>query len=207
MIEAQWCGTLSYAEGLNAQALAISKISILARGTILGLEHSAVVTLGKRGIAKDDLNVSEEELSNRGVELFRSERGGQATLHSPGQLVIYPCVSLRALNVGVREYVETLQLTTRDFLKDHGVDAFLADDEPGVYTKTGKIAAFGVKVSKGIASHGVAINVKNDLSLFGLIRSCGKPLESFDCLANYGVTQDPSELFQAWASRFLARFA
>ncbi|MES2855284.1 MAG: lipoyl synthase, partial [Bdellovibrionota bacterium] len=87
LINAQWCGLLSYAEGLRAQEEAVSSVSGASPGLILGLEHSSVITLGKRGIPEEDLNASETELRARKVELFRSERGGQATLHSPGQLV------------------------------------------------------------------------------------------------------------------------
>ncbi|HVK60954.1 MAG TPA: lipoyl(octanoyl) transferase LipB [Bdellovibrionales bacterium] len=208
MIDHRWCGTLSYEAGLKAQADVVERLEAgLSNGEILGLEHSAVVTLGKRGRIEDDLVVSKDELNRLDVQLFQSERGGQATLHAPGQLVIYPCVSLPTLKQSVREYVEYLQTTTRDLLIEQGIDAHLADDEPGVYTSRGKIAYFGVKVSKGIASHGIAINVKNDLGLFRLIRSCGKDRETFDSLQSRGVTMSTQMLFEAWTRRFLSPFA
>lgn len=202
-------GLLTYEEGLLAQSRALEEITSARalNGVILGLEHRAVVTLGKRGRIADDLTVSKEELERRGVDLRFSERGGQATLHAPGQLVIYPCVRLNTLGVGVRDYVKGLERATQNFLAELGVEAGPAPEEPGLYTSRGKIAFFGIRVSRGLASHGVSINVSNDLSLFGWIRSCGKEQERFDRLQSHGVSAVPRELFSRWTLSFSQTFS
>jgi lipoyl(octanoyl) transferase len=131
----------------------------------------------------DDLQVAEDVLKERGIELHISPRGGQATLHTPGQLVIYPCVHLTRIGIGVREYVSLLERTTQNFLKDLRIESTPNPEEPGLYTKKGKIAFFGIRVTHAITSHGIAINVTNDLSLFKLIRSCGVEGETFDSVS------------------------
>ena len=134
-----------------------------------------------------------------------SPRGGQATLHAPGQLVIYPCVHLTRIGIGVREYVGLLERTTQNFLKDLEIDSTPNPNEPGLYTEKGKIAFFGIRVTHAIASHGIAINVTNDLSLFKLIRSCGVDGEAFDSISER-KKKFPSaplkQLFALWVNHF-----
>ena len=202
----EFLGGVSYDEGLAAQDRACRSLAEDARslGTVFGLEHTpGVVTLGKRGRTEEDLRAGVELLSSRALELRESPRGGQATLHSPGQLVVYPCVHLGRLGWGVRRYVDLLQDTTAEFLREKGIEASRGADEPGLYTESGKIAFFGIKVSGGIASHGIAINVANDLSLFGLIRSCGKDLETFDRVSNHRPRETVETAFASWRRHFL----
>lgn len=212
-----WAGRLPYQSGLKLQDDVASKVraglsdaspSVKHNtfGVVIGLEHPSVITLGKRGDPKVDLFASEAELKRRSVELVTVPRGGQATLHSRGQLVIYPILPIAAWGFGVREFVRLLERVTIEFLQIQGVPARCGKDEPGLYTDVGKIAFFGLKISSGISSHGLAINVANDLSLFGLIRSCGRENESFDQLANY-VECDGSEanlrrFFEGWLAVF-----
>lgn len=209
-LTATYAGTQTYASGLELQEHAI--LEALAHpdsiGTVLGLEHRTVITLGKRSVTEDDLHISRETLRKRDIDLVVSSRGGQATLHSPGQLVIYPCVKLAALKVGVRDYVKGLETATQTFLQSLGVTTHSGCcGEPGLYTDLGKVAFFGIRVSKGIATHGLSINVANDLELFQMIRSCGVSNEKFDRLANHGIRSDSKELFFSWIPHFLKAFA
>jgi lipoate-protein ligase B len=141
-------------------------------------------------------------LRERNIPIVGVERGGQATLHNPGQLVIYPHINLRARGVKVKEYVEHVELTTKRFLQRFGIDAFCKGDEPGLYTLRGKIAFFGVRVQRGFTSHGLSINVRNHIEDFGLIRSCGKSEESFSRMQDYGVTAPLSFLFKCWCEEY-----
>ena len=199
---------LNYAEGLRAQERALMQVEARGdlAGILLGLEHSAVVTLGKRGRVEDDLRVPEAELSTRGLELFVSERGGQATLHSPGQLVIYPCVSLKAIGLGPRDYVRRVETLTQEVLASLNIVTTPNPEEPGLYTSKGKIAFFGFKIAREMASHGLAINVSNDLSLFDVIRSCGKEGEAFDQVSRYQKI-DLESLFRTWSTHFFESFS
>lgn len=197
-------GVTPYSDGLDVQAEAAGKVALLARsggeasGMVFGLEHPAVVTLGKRGLAEADLRVSESELSERGVELFKTSRGGQATLHSEGQLVIYPVLPIQAWGIGARDLVCLLEKATIECLAQYGIKAHVGAEEPGLYTDFGKIAFFGLRISEGVSSHGLAINVRNDLGLFGLIRSCGRDHEKFDSLERCGIGVSVLELFETW---------
>ncbi len=165
-------------------------------GKIFGLEHPTVITLGKRGSLSLDVNVSEEE-----IQVVEIDRGGQATLHSPGQLVIYPILNLRRLNLGVREYVETLEKVTIHSLKQLGIAAERGH-QPGVFTPNGKIAFVGVRIRRGISSHGISINFSNDLNLFQNIRSCGVQNASFDRVYNYHTDFKIHDFFENWQNLF-----
>ncbi len=205
MVESRWLGRISYEDGLRAQDEACAAVETRATvPIILGLEHTATITLGKRGNVESDLPVGIQALEKRGFEIARADRGGQATLHSPGQLVIYPIVPLRPYQLGARAYVEILEASTRSFLADLGVTATRKADEPGLYTAAGKLAFFGIRIRNGITRHGLSINVSNDLGLFAWIRSCGRPLETFDRLQAHGCPGPLNELFSLWVRQFSA---
>lgn len=164
---------------------------------LLGLEHSDVVTLGRRAVLKDDLRVSPEDLEKLNFQYFYANRGGQATLHNKGQLVIYPIINLNHYSISVREFVCILEKSIQAVLKNLGIETHLKDGIPGVFTDKGKIAFVGLHVSRGVTSHGISINISNNLEDFSLIRSCGVDKESFDKLNNYGsfITSSIYDLF------------
>ena len=147
--------------------------------TLLLLEHPHVYTLGRRG-KETDLLVREDELAARGVAVHWVDRGGEATYHGPGQLVGYPILHLRELGTGPLEYVHTLEQVLIGTLADFGINAGLVDGLTGVWVDERKIAAIGVKISRGVTTHGFALNVAPDLSFFDGIVPCG--------IADKGVT-------------------
>lgn len=142
-----------------------------------------------------------------GISVVKIHRGGQATLHSPGQLVIYPIIDLKALSLGIKEYVNLLMAITRKVLANYGINTAFVVKNPGLYTDNGKICFFGIRVSRGITSHGIAINVNNDLGLFSNIRSCGKDHENFDSFAKRGIDADCQSLFSDWNKEFQLVFS
>ena len=176
------------------------------KAIIFGLEHPNVITLGVRGSVIEDLQMPQDLLSLEGYDIVPVRRGGQATLHNPGQLVIYPILPLRHWHIGVRDYVCMLQRATVQYLARYGVRAWAGTEEPGVYTDRGKIAYFGLQVSQGVALHGLSINVSNQLSDFQFIRSCGKEKESFDSLINYNSHLSLMQEFQLWCHNFSEQF-
>lgn len=169
---------------------------------IFGLEHPSTISLGKRGSAVEDLIYSEHDLKHHNIEVVISPRGGQATLHSPGQLVIYPIVPIQILKLGAREYVDLLISCTQYCLQKFGVDCFKPENQTGLFTDKGKIAYFGVQISKGITRHGVSINIKNDLNLFRSIRSCGVDSAKHDKLNNYNEDIGLELFFEQWCVQF-----
>jgi lipoyl(octanoyl) transferase len=164
-------GRMPYAE---AHALQESlRTRILAGDTeaeqILFVEHPAVMTLGRRA-KESDLLVSRSELAGRGIAVERSTRGGEITYHGPGQIVMYPVVTLRR---GIVEHVEAMAGAIVEVARGLGIAAEFRRACPGVWVGDAKLAAFGVHVHRRVAIHGAALNVTPDLGAFDLIVPCG----------------------------------
>ena len=168
-------GQMAYAPAWDMQKSLHQKVADGALpNLLLLLEHPHVYTLGKRGDASDIL-ASPEKLKELGVEVHRIDRGGEVTYHGPGQLVGYPIVNLRRRGGGPLKYVQTLESVIIATLAEFGVQAESEDRPTGVWAGDAKIAAIGVKVSRGVTMHGFALNVSPDLSYFDHIVPCGMP--------------------------------
>lgn len=197
-IHSQFLGLIPYSKALNLQERLREELisGELCAHQLLGLEHPSVITLGKRAdIAREIFNAS-------GTETVRIERGGLATLHNPGQLVIYPIFHLQKLGIGVRRWVEILLETTAETLQNLGVPASSQFNPAGVYTALGKIAFVGVQIRRGVSTHGLSINIKNDLKEFGKIRSCGLSEAHLDSLAHHQIKIGTEDFFERWSVVF-----
>lgn len=133
---------------------------------LLLLEHSAVYTAGRLSSDAHIVDVLP-------APLLQTDRGGQVTYHGPGQLIGYPIVRLAAHGIGPKTYVRLVESSIIDALESVGVQARTEDGLTGVWTDAGKIAAIGVRVSRGVAMHGFALNVSVDLEAFKPIVPCG----------------------------------
>lgn len=171
--ELKWLGVKEYEEALTQQILTADAVRKGAPARILACQHPTVITMGKRAENLNDVLVSMETLRSRNIKIVGTDRGGQATLHNPGQLVLYPILPLMRWGVSVRHYVEVLERTTALFLAEYGV-AVGGGKEPGLWVGENKIASFGIRVDRGVSHHGTAINISNDLRDFELIKSCGQ---------------------------------
>ncbi|MFC1528267.1 lipoyl(octanoyl) transferase LipB, partial [Candidatus Neomarinimicrobiota bacterium] len=129
--------------------------------SLIFVEHEHVYTLGKNA---NQNNV----LSNypKDVEIFNIDRGGDVTYHGPGQLVGYPIINIKSLNMGIGNYVRTLERILINTLKEFGISAQIRDKLIGVWVGDEKIGAIGVRVKNGVTMHGFALNVNTDLSYF-----------------------------------------
>ena len=157
---------------------------------ILMVEHPSVITLGRHA-KETNVLFDEEELSRRGVELYHIERGGDVTYHGPGQLIAYPLIDLEYHRLGVKDYVELLEEVVIRTIADFGIVGERVAGASGVWIESGtirerKICALGVKCSRFITMHGLALNVNTDLEGFDLINPCG--------FIDKGVTSMASEL-------------
>jgi lipoyl(octanoyl) transferase len=114
-----------------------------------------------------------KQIEQMGVEVHRSDRGGELTYHGPGQLVSYPILNLRTLNIGVKKYISLLEQVIINTLSDYGISSERKKGYPGVWTIGQKIASIGVSVKNGITMHGSALNVSTDLDSFSMIVPCG----------------------------------
>jgi lipoyl(octanoyl) transferase len=151
---------------------------------LLLLEHPHVYTLG-RNASGGDVLASAEWLERQGIEVVESDRGGQVTYHGPGQLVGYPILDLTPDRRDVRRYVRDLQEVLIRTLADYGIDAEVRPGAAliGVWAGGEKIAAIGVHLSRWITTHGFALNVATDLSLYGGIVPCGLRHEGVTSMA------------------------
>lgn len=162
-------GEVPYAEGTALQQrLRDRRQRNEVPDTLLLLEHPPVYTRGRR-TGPADLPMGEQWYLGQGIEVVDSDRGGRVTYHGPGQLVGYPIVVLR----DVLEYVRSVERAIIAALADEGVDACVREGLTGVWTPDGKIASIGVHVSRGVTTHGFAVNVDNDLQPFDWVVPCG----------------------------------
>jgi len=185
-------GVLDYTEGLSLQARLVEERRSGAIGdTVLLLEHPPVITLGvKTRQGPRHIIASEEELAREGVSVFETGRGGDVTYHGPGQLVAYPILDLRPDRCDVHQYVRDLEEVLIRTVAEFGVTGVRVEGLSGVWVgasgRERKIAAIGVRISRWITSHGVALNVSTNLRHFRLIVPCG--------IADRGVTSLEQEL-------------
>ena len=159
---------------------------------LLFMEHNHVYTLGNSG---DDKNLlfNEKELDKKGIKFIKTNRGGDITYHGPGQLVCYPIFDLENFYTDIHRYLRDLEEIIVGTLDHFGIEAFGNPNETGVWLDIGsknerKICAMGIKVSRWVTMHGLALNVNTDLSYFEGIIPCG--------INNKGVTSINNELSQ-----------
>ncbi len=174
-------GRVAYAESLELQRRLVElRHQERIANTLLLLEHPPVLTLG-RNSQRENVLASDELLARRGVEIHEINRGGDVTYHGPGQLVGYPIVDLRSFapRLGAVDYVRMLEEVLIRACASYGIVTQRIPKRTGVWTLPGgsiperKIAAIGVHISRGITSHGFALNVTTDLRDFDLIVPCG----------------------------------
>lgn len=161
---------------------------------ILAYEYLPVVTLGRR-LKKDDF------VSSPFFDVVETQRGGEATYHNPGQLVIYPILKLRDWNLGVRNYVCLLEKVSIELLESHGLNLKRIESAPGLYTDEGKILSIGLRVKSGVSTHGISININNDLQEFKKLTLCGTQSPAVDRLANY-KSLGTQEVYSQWIEIF-----
>ncbi len=147
---------------------------------LLFCEHPPVYTLGKSG-SRDHVLISDAEMEERGIAYYHIDRGGDITHHGPGQLVVYPVLDLEHYFTDIGRYLRTLEEIVIRTLEEYGVEGERKEDATGVWLdvsdpgKARKICAMGVKCSRWVTMHGIALNVNNDLSFFEHIVPCGIP--------------------------------
>ena len=173
--------------------------------TLVLLEHPHTYTIGRSG-TRDHVYLDEAELAARGITCLDVDRGGDVTYHGPGQLVGYPILDLGPTpDVGL--YLRNLEGCLIDVLAEFGITAGRLSGYTGVWIGDRKIAAIGVKVSQGVTTHGFALNVSADLSLFTHILACGIPDKGVTSMAVELCSAPPMRAVEdAVVARFSERF-
>ena len=165
-------GEMDYLEAWEVQkTLARRRGAGSLPDSLILLEHPHTYTMGRLSLS-EHLLLPRERLQEEGIEVIETDRGGQVTYHGPGQLVVYPVVDLKDWG-GPVAYVRTLEQIINKVLADLDINAGVLEGITGVWVDGAKIAAIGIKISRGVAYHGFAINVNTDLSYYDGIIPCG----------------------------------
>ncbi len=179
-------GKLSYSAGLALQGELHKRVCANPESQyVILLEHWPVITLGKNSKLSHIL-ASKEYFATIGVEVVRTTRGGEVTVHMPGQLVVYPILHLSHLSLMPKKYVWILEEAVIRTLQVWGIEGKRDESYPGVWVGANKICAVGVRIKDRTSLHGIAMNVENSLELFGTVVPCG--------IQNRGVTSITREL-------------
>ncbi|MBL7968493.1 MAG: lipoyl(octanoyl) transferase LipB [Prolixibacteraceae bacterium] len=175
--------------GIVADKLANKKPSAINR--FLLVEHPHVYTLGKSG-DEHNLLINGDFLKKIDAVYYKINRGGDITYHGPGQLVGYPILDLEHYKIGVKEYINKMELSIIQTIAEYGLEGALKEGATGVWldatipAKARKICAIGVRISRYVSMHGFALNVNTDMRYFNYINPCG--------FITYGVTSIEREL-------------
>lgn len=182
-------GQKSYGESLKIQEGYFNAIIELKRSNrkketsiptdnyLLWVEHPPVFTLGKSG-KMEHLLLNQQALVNKGIEFYKTNRGGDITFHGPGQLVVYPILDLDNFFTDIHKYLRYLEEAVIGTLKEYGLKTKRSPGETGVWLDVGtpfarKICAMGVRASRWVTMHGLALNLNIDLGYFDHIVPCG----------------------------------
>lgn len=154
-----------------------NKTKIQTKNHLVFVEHNSVYTLGKSGEI-NNLLINQKDLDNKKIKFYKTNRGGDITYHGPGQIVCYPILDLDNFFTDIHKYLRLLEETVILTLQNYGIKGNRSENETGVWidpnsSEARKICALGVKASRWVTMHGLALNVNNDLSFFNHIIPCG----------------------------------
>jgi len=207
VLAASLLGRVGYLDGWRLQEAIASRVRDGDVERLLLLEHDPVYTIGRRG-TMEHLLVGVDELRDAGASVYRVDRGGDITYHGPGQLVGYPIVRLGERADLVR-YVRGLEDALIAVLAGYGIVARAEKGKTGVWVdlrdgRPAKIAAIGVRVSRGVTTHGFALNVSTDLAAFGRMVPCGF-MHEVASLSRLGIEAEPAEVAERVARALAAQ--
>ena len=207
-LRSTWLGRVDYLDGWRLQDAVAARVRAGDDERLLLLEHDPVYTIGRRGTT-EHLLAGPGELRRAGAAVYRVDRGGDITYHGPGQLVGYPVVRLGE-TPDLVGYVRALEYALIDVLASYRVVARTERGKTGVWVDSSgsrlpaKIAAIGVRVSRGVTTHGFALNVSTDLAAFDLMIPCGF-VHEVASLERLGVSTDTREVADRAAAALTER--
>jgi len=189
----EWLGVQLYEALLEKmQGYAALLATNKADEVIWACEHEPVYTTGKRAID----NRLDKALP---APLLITDRGGETTFHGRGQVMLYPIIHLRRRGLTVRQYIELLEESAIQTLAQYDIKAERCCGLPGVWTKQGKIVAMGIRISQGVAYHGMAMNMAVDLAYFKAINPCGLGLNTVNMQDYLDVLPSNKQLAHVWS--------
>lgn len=166
-------GVIDYEECFALQKKLHSQVHKDDKKSILMiLEHPPVITLGRSG-KRDNIFAEKQVLQNLKIKIVSVDRGGDATIHMPGQLLAYPIFNLKLWEKSVHLFVFALEEVMIRFFLKYGVEVKRKKNYPGVWAKDSKIGFIGTGISKWVSFHGISMNLNCENEFFSLIRPCG----------------------------------
>jgi len=166
-------GSQNYQESLNIQAKIVEeRKQNKVPDCLVFVEYGHTITVGRSG-KEDHLLDSKQDLDEKKIELYHTDRGGDVTYHGPGQLIAYPILDLKSLRRDIDWYLRTLEACIMKTLENFGIISRTIPGATGVWVEEEKIAAIGIRTSQWVTSHGIALNINTDLDYFNTIIPCG----------------------------------
>lgn len=198
-----WHGVTDFAESLKLQEAELARLLTLEAPlgdrphSVFGFEHPAVITLGRRALEQSEI------LKQGLIPVVPTDRGGLATIHSPGQLVISPLLSTDNFGFSLKKTLDFLLTVSEKTFIDLGIKTNRLGFA-GLATPKGKLMFVGLRVRKSYLMHGLSFNISNDLSLFNLIQVCGASgsAAAVDSVRNHGVEISTQAFFELWLNNF-----
>jgi lipoate-protein ligase B len=173
----QHWGLIDHPEAMKRQQQLAREVAEGKEAVLVLCEHPKVITLGQR-FHEQNLLLSRKEFLKQGFLVSKADRGGDVTLHAPGQLILYPIINLKRHGIDLKEYLRMLEQVAVDLLRDFDIVAQGDDDRRGVWVCKDKIASIGIGVRHWVTYHGMSLNVSTDLDLFSVIRACGLDVQT-----------------------------
>ena len=200
-------GHTDYAKALNIQEKTHQDILNGASDSVIMCEHPHVFTFGKSA-NKNNMLVDENLLKKINATKHQIDRGGDITYHGPGQLVCYPIINLRKRGVGVKKYVEILEESIINTLKQFNIEAYQINHLTGIWVGDKsqiprKIGAIGIRIKQGISMHGFALNINTNLDYFNYINPCGIKDKQVTSMNKEGVQCTLVEFSDKFLKNFL----
>ncbi len=162
---------IDYDAAYRIQKESVARVLTGGTQVLLLCEHPVVITLGR--LAQEANILNREAIERSGIRVVPIDRGGDVTLHAPGQLVVYPILNLAQSSRDLRLHMQKLEQVAIDLLRSFGIVANRISGKTGVFVGPNKIVSLGIGVRKWVTFHGLGINVSTDLRLFDLIKPCG----------------------------------
>ncbi len=175
---------MPYRSCVETQLKLLEEVAAGAQDILIFVEHDPVLTLGAN-FHEENLLLTPKEYEARGIEIVRTDRGGDVTFHGPNQLVIYPIFNVANHGKDLHKWLRDLEETMIQSAASFGLNGYRFPPNTGTWVNGKKLAAIGIKIKRWVSMHGIALNCDNDLSAFETIVPCG--------IQDYGVTSLSAE--------------
>ena len=204
-LEVRDWGTIDYLQAFEEQKKCVQEVLASAPMKLILCEHPPVLTMGRLTL-KENILMTPEQLGFKNIACYPIDRGGDVTLHAPGQLVVYAMLNLNYFGKDLKHYSRKLEQVAIDLLSDFDIVANRISGKTGVWAGPDKIVSLGIGVRRWVTFHGLGINVNTDLNLFSLIRPCGMDVKMTSMAKLKGAPVDLNSVKKHLVTSFCKNF-